>query len=204
MLELSFNSAGVRRFEAVMAQAPRLLQPFLLDGMKRVGLEMERHVKATHLSGGSLDTRTGTLRRAVFSRTEAAGEGDAVAVVGVDLGKAPYGRIQEMGGTIRPQRASRLAIPVGEARTAKGVGRFSARDLIANPGAFGYTGAFFRKNVLFGTRGQQAVPLFALKPQVTIKATGYLRNTGSEKRVWAIDELGRWIAKGLKSLFPNG
>lgn len=204
MLEVELDNLTMRRFASVMTQAPKLLQPFLLDGMKRIGLEMSRHVKVAHLAGQTLNKRTGTLARAVFNRSEAVGEGDAIAVVGVDLGKAPYGRAQELGGTITPKKSGNLAIPIGEARTKNGVGRFSARDLIANPGAFGYTGAFFRRHVLFGVRNRTAVPLFVLKPAVTLKATGYLAHTTSEKRGWAIQELGRAIAAGLKKLFPGG
>lgn len=197
------NDGMIRRFESAMRNAPQLLQPFVLDGMRRVGLGMEAHVKTTKLAGQGLSARTGNLRRAVFSRAEVTGAGDAFAVVGVDLAKAPYGRVHELGGTIRPKRAAMLAIPIGEARTGKGVTRFSARDLFANPGAFGYTGAFTRKNIVFGVKNRTATPLFALKPSVTIKATGYLKGSVEEKRGWAVEELGRAIAKGLKKVFPG-
>lgn len=203
MIEVRVNDGMAKRFESAMRQAPQLLQPFLLDGMRRVGLGIEAHVKANALAGQGLQARTGTLRRAVFSRVEATGAGDAVAIVGVDLAKAPYGRAHEMGGTIRPKRSAMLAIPLGEARTGKGVTRFSARDLMSNPGAFGYTGAFVRNNVIYGTKNRKATPLFALKPSVTVRAVGYLKGSVEEKRTWAIEELGRALTKGLKKVFPG-
>jgi hypothetical protein len=203
-VQVELDATTSKRFAAVMAEAPRLLQPFLLDGMKRVGLGLEAHVKSNQLGGQILKARTGTLRRAVFSRAEAVGEGDAQAVVGVDLGKAPYGRVQEMGGTITPRGGSALAIPIGEARTAKGVGRFTARDLLQRPQSFGYTGAFIAKNVIFGRRQHDVVPLFVLKPSVTLRPTGYLTRTVAEKRGWVIEELGRAVGTGLRKLFPRG
>jgi hypothetical protein len=203
MLDIKFDQASVNRLKAVLDKGPQLLQPSLLDGMRRIGLGIESHVKGK-LRGQVLKARTGTLSRAVFSRTQATGDGDVMVVVGVDSAKAPYGRIHEVGGIIRPRRAANLAIPIGEAKTRGGVARFSARQLVQNPRAFGYTGAFFRKNVLFGNRNRVPVPLFVLKPQVAIKGTGYLSGSIEEKRPWALGELGRAIAKALKSIFPNG
>jgi len=199
MLDIKFDQASVNRLKAVLDNGPKLLQPSLLDGMRRIGLGIESHVKGK-LRGQVFKARTGTLSRAVFSRTQATG-GDVVVVVGVDSAKAPYGRIHEVGGIIRPRRGSNLAIPIGEAKTRGGVARFSARQLMQNPRAFGYTGAFFRKNVLFGHRNRVPVPLFVLKPQVAIKGTGYLSGSIEEKRPWAIEELGRAVAKALKSIF---
>jgi hypothetical protein len=203
MLDIKLDQSSVSRLKSVLAHGPQLLQPSLLDGMRRIGMGIEAHVKGK-LSGQVLKARTGNLRRALFSRVQTTGRDDVVAIVGVDSTKAPHGRIHEVGGIIRPRRASNLAIPIGEAQTRGGVARFTARQLVQNPRAFGYTGAFFRKNVLFGNRNRRPVPLFVLKPQVSIKRTGYLSGSVEEKKPWALEQLGQIVAKALKRIFPNG
>jgi hypothetical protein len=52
-------------------------------------------------------------------------------------------------------------------KPAKGVARFSARDLISNPQAFGYVGTFVHNRIIFGKKaGDNIVPLFVLKESV--------------------------------------
>jgi len=200
MLDIKLDQSSVSRLKSVLDHGPQLLQPSLLDGMRRIGLGVQAHIKSK-LGGQVLKRRTGNLSRAVFSRAQAVGDGDVVVVVGVDSTKAPHGRIHEVGGIIRPRRASKLTIPIGEAKTQGGMARFTAHQLVSNPRAFGYTGAFFRKNVLFANRNRRPVPLFVLKPQVAIKGTGYISGSIEERRPWALGELGRVVAKALKSIF---
>jgi hypothetical protein len=203
MLDVKLTPAFKAKLDYVLKNAPAQIQPALVDGMRRVGMEIERHVKGS-LSGALLKVRTGTLRRAVFSRGEKAGQADAVAVVGVDSGKAAYGKAHEFGGTIKPAKGKFLAIPVGAAMTKGGVGRFSARELMQDPKQFGYTGAFFSKHVLFGKKpGGAAVPLFVLKPSVTIKEKRFVRGAIDAKREWAKTELAKVVAVALKKLFGN-
>lgn len=163
--------------------------------MKRVGVMLERYVKTQKLSGQSLNVRTGNLRRSIFHQVGVVDD-DAFVVIGADLEKAPYARIQEMGGVIRPKRAAHLAIPIGEATTKSGVARFSARDLISQPQAYGYVGTFTRNKIIFGKLPNGRIePLFVLKNQVTIKAVGYLSGTVKEKR----GEIRQMLLEDLKN-----
>ena len=167
---------------------PGRLKTAVTRGMRKIGVMMERYIKTQKLSGQALQARTGNLRRSIFYRVGTT-QDDAFVVVGADLEKAKYARVQELGGVIRPKRSANLAIPIGEARTRNGVARFTARDLIGNPGAFGYTGTFVRNRIIFGKKGQRIYPLFVLKPQVEIKAVGYLSGSVAEKRGEMVDLL---------------
>lgn len=178
-------------------QAPQVSGKALRNAFRRIGQKYETTIKGEFLSGQLLTPRTGTGRRSIFHRieTDATGgeTGDIVAVVGADLGTARYMRLQALGGIIRPKRGQYLAIPIGEAKTGNGVPRFSARDLISDPGAYGYDSTFIAKNIIFGVKGRfrrgtvegqrvsvrqgsvgTAIPLFVLRTSVTIPARNYL------------------------------
>jgi len=177
-----------------------VLQKYLLKGMEKVGQGLERHVKTQKLSGQALKARTGNLRRAIFHKVGAVAN-DVIGVVGVDLAKAKYGRIQELGGVIRPKKSKHLTIPLDAAKTGNGVARFTARDVISSPGSYGYVGTFTRNNIIFGKQdGGGIVPLFALKTSVTIRAVGYLKSTVEEKMSWIKQTLMDSIAAGVKEM----
>ncbi|HVB79927.1 MAG TPA: hypothetical protein VNE82_08260, partial [Candidatus Binataceae bacterium] len=55
----------------------------------------------------------------------------------------------------------------------------------------GYDGTFFSKGVLFGKKGDQVDPLFALKPSVTLPARPYAQP--------ALDEVGPVFEQRLES-----
>lgn len=76
---------------------------------------------------------------------------------------APYARIHETGGTIRPVRASALAIPLTGGARASG-GPRSMAGLFIPKG----------KAVLALSRGGRISPQFALARSVTLPARGYL------------------------------
>lgn len=163
----------------------------------KVGANLERFIKTQKLSGQLLKVRTGTGRRSIFHRVEERAD-DIEVIVGADLSKARYMRAHEKGAEIRPKRARFLTIPLDAVKTRGGVARFSARDVIARPGSFGYTGTFFRNHVLFGKRGDQAVPLFALKPAVTLRAVGYLSGSVQEQAGWIEDQFAKAVADALR------
>ena len=132
---------------------------------------------------------------------------DAVLIVGADGKKAAYAAIQEEGGTVRPVHAENLTVPLEAARTAKGVARFSARQLFDNPQSVGYVDAFTAKGVIFGVKQRkrkgEAVDgygsieaLFALKKQITIPGRHYMRDTVQERRAWILEQLGAAAADG--------
>jgi hypothetical protein len=205
MLEVVSRISGMLIGRLADGQSLRAtLRSHLLKGIEKVGLGLERHVKTQELAGQSLDARTGTLRRSIFHRSYEEGQTHVVTVVGADTSMAKYARVQELGGTITPKRSRFLTIPIGEARTAKGVTRFTARQVIENPGSFGYAGTFVRNQVIFGKRSDgSADPLFALRPSVTLKAVGYLAGTAEERREWAKGTLAQSVADATREL-ANG
>lgn len=163
------------------------------DGLTELGIELERDMKA------AVPHKSGALKRSIAFQLRDAGLIPSL-VVGALLGPPPYAGIKEYGGTIKPRNARFLTIPFehGKAMTASGQPRFTARQLFADPEAFGYTGAFIAKGVIFGElRGKAYVerttgrkvkgpssrgglggksgkwniePLFALASQVTQQA----------------------------------
>jgi hypothetical protein len=196
---ISAELRGVGTFIAKVNGIPTRLQAAALKAMGVIGRELEKHVKTKHLSGQSLDVRTGNLRRAVFHEVGRLPDGDVFTKLGVDKKKAPYAAIHEMGGVIRPKKARHLTIPLTAARTGKGVAKFSARDVIQNPGSFGYVGTFTHNKIIFGKKQDGGIePLFALKDQVTIKAVGYLSKTVQEKRAWVISTLNDYVRDAFR------
>jgi hypothetical protein len=189
---------GAAGLIATLDNAPKGIGRQLRAALVKVGLGLVGHMKSNELSGQSLKVRTGTGRRSVTYRVYEEGS-DIVVVAGPDLRKAPYMRAQDKGATIVPKRSRYLTVPVGEALTAKGVARFSARDLINSPAAFGYVGTFVHNRVIFGKKKDGSIyPLFALKDSVKLKAVGYMANTLNEKRAWAERVLSDAVGDGLK------
>lgn len=195
MAFISAELKGVGTFIARVAGMPARIQKAAFKAMGVVARGLQAHVKSQHLSGQSLDPRTGNLRRAVFQETGMTAAGEAFARVGVDIKKAPYARVQELGGTIRAKKSRYLTIPLRAAQTAKGVGKFTARDVIGQPAAFGYTGTFVHNHIIFGkTAAGGIVPLFKLQESVVIKPVGFLSKSIEEKKEWVaqtVDEAVR-------------
>lgn len=175
---------------------PANLTAAVKKAMVTVGLGLVKHLKEDELHERFTE-RTGNMNRAVFYRVEDDGK-DITAVVGGDLSKAKYFRVQDQGGTIRPVNGPYLAIPVGEALTGKGVGRFTARQLIDDPSRYGYVGTFVHNQVIMGVRRDKSTtPLFALKPSVQLKAVGFMARTLNEKRDWAQGVVEAAVKEGI-------
>jgi phage gpG-like protein len=190
---------GLSTFLAKVAKMPGAVQNAAFKAMGVVGRELEKHVKVNHLSGQSLDVRTGNLRRAIFHEVGRTIDGDAFAKVGADKKKAPYAPIHELGGIIRPKKSRHLTIPLSAAQTRKGVAKFSARDVIGNPTAFGYVGTFTHNKIIFGKKSDGGIePLFKLADQVTIKAVGYLTKTAAEKKDWVQRTVQQYVGEAFK------
>ena len=181
--------------------APKLIAANILKTLRDIGLKLVNVVQREHLSGQDVAVRTGTLRRAVFSRVEIDGQNGALVRVGVDAAKALYGRVQEFGGTITPTRGSYLTVPLDAAKTAGGVARFTARQVKDTPEAFGYKSTFIHNGVIFGSRGKNSiVPLFALKSSVRIEPKAYLRNTLVSQQAWIRDRVGLDVGDSVRAL----
>jgi hypothetical protein len=181
-MEIVFDIATA---DTALKAAPERMHAGLITNFRGLGQKAEALIKGQLLTGEVLDRRSGMGQRSIFYRIEDDRGNETVTLfVGANLQIAPYMRIHAYGGTIRPKRAKFLTVPLDAAKTASGVNRFSARDVIGNPSAYGYSSTFFRNQVLFGVRagagprvvseGRHVVPLFALKDQVQIPQNNYL------------------------------
>lgn len=142
--------------------------------------------------------RSGKLSKAVYTKVTSTNEGLEV-IGGVDLKAAPYGRILEVGGTIRPKNGKFLTIPVGVNQGPQGA-RFSARQFIANPGVLGFVGSFVtrEKTAIMGTRPDGTFePVFALKTSVRLRKVGYMASAKRDASPSVLAEI-RGIATDLK------
>lgn len=185
---------------AFVSGMPYSIRQGILSGM-RIGVNrIVRVIRIEKLNGQLLHKRTGTLARSVFGTAADLGD-DVIGVVGADLKKASYGRAQELGATIKAVRVQNLTIPLDAVLTGKGVARFSAREVIQNPSAYGYKSTFFRNHVLFGvTPEKKVVPLFALKKQVVLKPVGYIGDTVRQQTPLVKQDLLRGAAQALRKL----
>lgn len=205
-LGISTNAGAVAiRFR----EAGPVMARHVLQAMRDIGLHLQGVVRRDKLRGQALNTRTGTLGRAIFSRVEVIGTQEIQTRVGADLAKAAYGRIQELGGTIRPKRARHLAIPIGAALTASGVARMSARQFIQNPAALGFAGSFVSRSgrAIMGVRsgrGAGVEPVFALANQVTLKPRRYLSSALDEQRGWILQRIGVAAQAGIQEVAGAG
>ena len=192
MIEMSTNAGSLA---VRYSHASRLVASSLFRALQEIGARLQRIVVTEKLaSGGILEPRTGNAKRSIFSRVEIEQDGlSALARVGANLSIAKYMRIQELGGVITAKNAAHLTIPLDAAKTAKGVARFSARDVIGNPQSFGFWGTFTAKRVIFGRtrdRGVSPTPLFVLKRSVTLPARQPLRSTLQRETPWILTRIG--------------
>lgn len=181
-MTLTFDDGGLR---ANLEHAPNVTGVQLQKWMDMVVKHLAKAVQANIAKGGGfIGRRTGTLARSItFAVTISAGQ--IVGDVWPDLAIAPYGEIQETGGTIVPKHGVALAVPLPAMLTPNGVARGTAAAVKANPQAFGFVGTFIAKGVIFGKIARGAiVPLFALKGSVTLPARRYLAQTLAAELNW--------------------
>lgn len=175
MIEMRLDDGGLY---IRLQNSPRVTALLIQQWMTRVVAYIHSQVDAgIEKGGGLIGRRTGTLARAIMDRVIVTATG-AIGEVWPDLSKAPYGAIQEFGGTVVPKNGQALAIPLEAMLTANGVARGTAMQVKHDPQAFGYRSTFIPHghDVIMGTPiGEHtAIPLFALKPSVVIPATHYL------------------------------
>ena len=163
-----------------------------------IGPGLARYMKRL-VRGDLLTVRTGTAARSIFWSLARVGRTQELSV-GADLSRAPYMRIQDLGGRIVPRRSANLTIPIGAALTGSGVPRFTARELIDTPEAFGYQGTFVAKDIIFGKNRASITPLFVLSKGVTITGVRFRRRTVDDKRAWIRGE----ITKALQPALTEG
>lgn len=190
MIALQYDDRGL---SVHLEKAPAVTRLQLQKWMTQVTQHLHRAVVRNMGDGGLIGRRTGTLARSMRDRVYA-DAADIIGEVWPDPDKAPYGRIQEEGGTIVPRRSQFLAIPLSAMRTANGVARGSAAQVHASPGAFGFARTFIRRGIIFGaTAGKpgSVIPLFVLKRSVIIPARHYLDITLRQELPWIVDALER-------------
>jgi len=195
-MEVTVNGARVG-LTGRLRDYPARVDTLVLRRLRtRVGPRLAAHMQDL-VSGRLLNVRTGQGRRSISWRIERSALGNAL-LVGADLSLAPYMRIQDMGGLIVPKRSAHLTIPVGEAVTARGVARFTARELISSPGSFGFQGTFVHREIIFGRRKAEITPLFVLKKSVRITPVRFRRRTLTSQRAWVRSEVRTAVRSGLK------
>jgi len=164
-------------------------------GMKNIGATLLRASKAlaptrgrTTQKDGSPSQATGRLVRSI--KTVIKKEQGKTTIdhgIGTPVGgkRLVYAKIRDVGGTIRPVRAKKLAWPVAdELFTKAGISGIRARDVVQNPQRFGFDRVSFTKRSILGWRGDDEHPvrLFARASKVTQEGTGYIQKPFKDMR----------------------
>jgi hypothetical protein len=115
---------------------------------------------------------------------------------GTDAKTLAYARVHEHRGTtiIKPKRAKYLAIPLDDAKTARGVARGGPRD---------FADTFVKRSkagnlVIYQDRADQIVPLFVLVRSVRVKGRPALRPTAKEQ---IMPEIQAGVEKNFEASF---
>jgi hypothetical protein len=215
MIALKFDDRGLA---VNLSQARPVIGMQLQKWMTRVLAHLHAAVNRNIASGGLIGRRSGTLSRALMELVTVT-DGGIVGELWPDPAKAPYGGIQEDGGTITPKKGTMLTIPLAAMLTGNGVARGTARQVKDNPTSFGFQSSFIPKgkHVIMGviadarfagTRGNggrgAAIPLFALVPSVTLPGRHYLATTLIQEWQWIADELETITNETVSVLFGEG
>lgn len=140
---------------------------------------------------------TGNLERSIVIEPIVETGTNVVGRVGTAI---VYGRVQELGGTIKPKNVRHLTIPLQAMLTSSGVARSSAHEVISSPGTYGWAGTFTRKNIVFGKKdGGSFSPLFLLRDSVTLKPHPYMEPSAVEES----PIFGLAISSAMASLLPK-
>lgn len=189
MIELTFEDNGL---SVNLANAKpilgRQLERWITDSCLHLVGAVQKNIGASGLIG----RRTGTLARSITFTVTPGPEGP-VGEVFPNPAQVAYGAIQETGGTITPKAARALTIPLAAMLTPNGVARGTAAQVRDNPHAFGFIATFIPKgkDVIVGITEKKGaiIPLFALKPSVTLPGTHYLSTTLTQELSWMADRL---------------
>ncbi len=206
---------GIEKVNQALSEIPKKLERKIISILNVRSRDLQTYVRTEHLTGGTTDTRLRTRSgrlRAGTRPIKAEKKGDSIEA-GISIGTnyaGPHFGPDGQETTIRPKRGKYLTIPLKAAMTPSGVSRgsamygpwgetFIARSRAGNLIIFGkkksYQSVKIGKQKVKGVSiikmGQEAVPLFLLKQQVTIPA-----------RVHPVDILD-WIAPKIRNDFVN-
>ncbi len=159
------------RFRAAGASVHQVMRHEVASAQLHLDRAMKRNIKK------SFRQRTGDFSRSITSEPIVESGNEISGRTGSNL---EYAEIQEKGGTIHAKNVRNLTIPLEAFMTGAGVARGTARDVISHPADYGYDGTFFSKGVLFGKIGDEAEPLFALKPSVTLPSRPWAQPAADE------------------------
>lgn len=169
----------------------------LSSAWRRGTLFMENQLKQA-ISGPILKVRTGHLRNSIGSQiTFETGRIKSVIGSGARTGRRlPYANIHETGGVIRPKRGKYLAIPIGNMRTAAGVGKMPARDFFrANKSS-----AFIVNGIVYNAVGKTGIsPSYVLKRSVTIPARHYMSLTVQKFGGNVVKIVEDWVNRAVEA-----
>jgi hypothetical protein len=161
-------SADTRSAIRQMGDDGKRLAAAISRGLHRGVVDAASKVASDYLSGQSLRSRTGNLRRAVQGWMDS----DYDGVVGVAAGSAVSKYAWLLGDgekTIRPKNGKFLAIPIGDNLTGAGVARFTSPRQVPQ-GFFIRTGGRLLFGIKNGKKGKFRA-LFAMTKEVTIIAS---------------------------------
>lgn len=156
--------------------------------------------------GGSIQTRSGALRRSFGFTVEGGGEESRVVMFSGGTG---YSRIQELGGTITPKRRRFLTVPLPRALTPAGVLKGGARLVKRGDGYYTADG---QRTVLFTSkrgnsiiasvsgsgRSRKLTPLYVLRSSVRLRPRlGFVRTFRDKTEPFFQAELARAVKEVL-------
>lgn len=192
-IEVKIDDQRLMRFLKVKERAMPRLARQLVEGVVTLH-QKQMTVRLSNASQVGLRARTGALRRSLRRTPAVPGSLGMEATSRVGQG-APYARIHERGGVIRPKRGRFLTVPLRSAKTAAGATRAAAK--LVNRGGDWQTrnrlpGASSRETFIYQGRrspiiatkrpGGQIMPLYVLRRSVTIPARLGFRKTWREQR----------------------
>lgn len=206
LVELNAGDFGLRRrFETM----PRKMFDELHRSLKNYGNDFvrimkERRLSKPEISDDGLRKRTGNTSRALNSEMAGTALNDLTLTIFFRRDLAPGARVHEYGAggsgilpPIRPTKSKYLAIPLDAVLTATGVARGGPREVAQE-----YDRTFVRPSkrnsankVIFGVKNGVVTPLFALVPEVIIKARLGFRKTHDQLAPARREYFRRTLAK---------
>ena len=192
-------SITLDQFEDRLRDAARAggLHALLLRELRVEALKAEAEAKVNFRK--THNSPTGKLRESIEGVVRDADTGAPVLAIGVGSRTRqgpPYGRIQELGGTVRPVRAKMLTIPLDAAKKPAGSAKIPSPLRTHAPDKFFLwksprTGKLFLRDRITG------VPWYILVRQSTIPARPYLRPAAEAAGERLIKTLGTLASEAL-------
>lgn len=185
-----------REFRGLAKQFPRKTFKEIKRTMKFLKSDFEGKFQNKRLRGRpGLKKRSGSLARSLDGRVVGDSLRDLGFFMQIGGATAPYARIHEEGGTIRPKKGRFLTIPLRAAMVRTGIARGTARSFANTFVARSRRGAL----LIFQKTGKSIKPLFALVKSVTIPPRLKFVATWTKQRTFQIrklnDALGRVVAR---------